>query len=192
MNLNFPDAQISLLPHFILPADAARWQAELEQSLAWQQHRIKLYGKQVDCPRLSAWHGDANARYAYSGLPLLPEPWTERIQALRELAERTADTAVNSVLANWYRHGQDSMGWHSDDEPELGERPVILSLSFGEPRHFQLRHKITGQREKLLLPSGSLLIMAGDTQRYWQHAIHKSRRAMRSRINLTFRNIQPE
>lgn len=192
MNFDFPDSQISLLPHFILPSDAMRWQAELEQSLTWQQHRIQLYGKEHNCPRLSAWHGDPDAQYAYSGQSLLPEPWTERLQALRELCEQAAGTRVNSVLANWYRNGQDSMGWHSDDETELGSQPIILSLSFGEPRHFQLRHKITGQREKLLLPNGSLLIMAGNTQHYWQHAINKSKRAMRSRMNLTFRNIRPE
>ena len=190
LNLQLPDAEIRLFPQFIAAADATRWQAELVRTLAWQQHRITIYGKTIDCPRLSAWHGDSNARYAYSGQELTPAPWTPRLSALKTAVEAAADTAMNSVLANWYRNGIDSMGWHSDDEPELGENPTILSLSFGEPRVFQLRHKATGQREKILLPHGSLLLMAGETQRHWQHAINKSKRAMRSRINLTFRKIR--
>lgn len=192
MKISLPDADIQLLSHFVTPNEADRWQTELEQTLNWQQHRIKIYGREINCPRLSAWHGDADAQYAYSGQTLVPEPWTDRLQALRELVEHAANTSMNSVLANWYRNGEDSMGWHSDDEPELGEKPTILSLSFGEPRVFQLKHKTSGQREKILLPSGSLLVMSGDTQDCWQHAINKSKRAMRGRLNLTFRNIFPK
>lgn len=191
INFKLPGGDVQLIPELAAANEALRWREELENTLTWQQHSIALFGREVDCPRLSAWHGDKDALYGYSGIPLEPEPWTPLLQSIRERCERATDTKMNSVLVNWYRDGKDSMGWHSDDEPELGPKPVILSLSLGEPRYFHLRHKNTGKRLKIMLPSGSLLVMGGNTQRYWQHAINKSKREMESRINLTFRNVTP-
>lgn len=139
------------------------------------------------CPRLSAWQGDAT--YAYSGLTLHPAPWTPQVEAVRRRIEAAAGDAFNSVLANLYRNGADRLGWHADDEPELGPAPVIASASFGAPRRFLLRPKRGGASVPIVLEPGSLLVMRGPTQRHWLHSIPPTRRPVGPRINLTFRRI---
>lgn len=161
----------------------------MQSGLDWRQDEITLYGKQVLIPRLQAWYGDEDSFYQYSGLSLTPLPWTESLLQLKKRVEQTCDTSFNSMLANCYRDEKDSVAWHSDDEPELGRQPIIASLSFGAERVFQLKHKMTGERFKLPLQSGSLLIMAGNTQQYWLHAVPKQQRHSGARINLTFRKI---
>lgn len=163
----------------------------MQKELDWRQDEISLYGKQILIPRLQAWYGDKESFYQYSGLSLTPTPWTERLLILKKKVENNLECSFNSMLANLYRDQKDSVSWHSDDEQELGLRPTIASLSFGAERVFQLKHKKTGERFKLPLQSGSLLIMAGDTQRYWQHAVLKQQRHIGPRINLTFRKIIP-
>ncbi len=172
---------------------ADQWLAELRDELAWEQHVITLFGKKVACPRLSAWHGDPEARYTYSQLTLEPRPWTPTLCAIRQALEECAQQRFNSALGNWYRHGQDSMGWHSDDEPELGPEPVIASLSLGATRRFQLRHRFHKDEPRLefALSHGSLLIMRGATQQHWQHQVPKTKRPVGERLNLTFRLIFP-
>lgn len=189
MALPMPDADVTLYPAFFSDQEAAHYFDALRQSLLWQQDDIKLYGRKVKIPRLQAWYGDKEAHYAYSGLQMVPNVWTPELQHIRQTCEQVCNTRFNSVLANLYRDGQDSMGWHSDDEPELGQRPVIASVSFGQVRDLDFRHKISGQKQRLSLPHGSLLIMAGDTQQYWQHGISKRARIAQERINLTFRMI---
>lgn len=165
--------------------------------VAWEQHQIRVFGRRVATPRLSAWYGDPGARYGYSGVALEPLPWLPAISELKSLAESQGhgdhgSSTYNSVLLNLYRDGSDSMGWHSDDEPELGDRPVIGSLSLGAERRFLLkrRGRADVDRVELTLSHGSLLIMYGDTQRNWKHSLPKSSGVREPRINLTFRLIR--
>ena len=166
---------------------------ELVAGLAWRQERVRVRGREHDQPRLTAWYGDPGAAYRYSGLVLEPLAWTSRLADLRARVEVLAGARFNSVLANLYRDGGDGMGFHSDDEPELGPRPVIASLSLGEPRTlaFRSRRDKSAPAVKVPLASGSLLVMRGDTQANWRHGVAKSARAMGPRVNLTFRRILP-
>lgn len=160
---------------------------ELQSALNWRQDNIRLFGKVHPIPRLQAWYGDAS--YRYSNLELEAQTWYPKLAELKALCEQYAQHRFNTVLANLYRDGQDSNGWHSDNEPELGTNPLIASLSFGGERRFLLKHKSTGEKLEFNLASGSLLIMAGETQHYWQHTIPKTKRPVAPRINLTFRKV---
>lgn len=162
-----------------------RFWSELE----WEQEDITIFGRTVRQPRLISWYGDPGARYAYSGLVLEPRSWHPALLKLKRQIESFTRHRFNSVLANAYRDGSDSMGWHSDDEKELGPKPFIASLSLGEERRFLLRQK--GRKSSgLLLEHGSLLLMKGDCQQRFQHALPKTRRKIGLRINLTFREIR--
>lgn len=161
----------------------------LYKELVWRQDKILMYGKMLDIPRLQAWYGDSESEYTYSNLTMQPQPWTSRLLKLKEQVSEFCQQPFNAVLANCYRDHRDSVSWHSDDEVELGVNPVIASLSFGGQRMFHLKHKLTGESYKMPLQSGSLLVMSGETQQYWQHAIPKSRIECQQRINLTFRKI---
>jgi alkylated DNA repair dioxygenase AlkB len=164
--------------------------AALHDEIPWQRHRLKLFGREVDAPRLSCWIGDADARYVYSRVRFDPLPWTPTVAQLRDDLAARLGVRFNSVLANLYRDGRDSVGWHSDDEPELGATPVIASLSFGATRTFRLRSRATREAALSLdLSHGSLLVMSGDTQRLYQHALPKRAGITAPRINLTFRRI---
>jgi alkylated DNA repair dioxygenase AlkB len=186
-----PDGELYRLTRF-LPTDTAdEFFHTLQATLAWAQHRVRVFGREHPTPRLCAWYGDPQARYAYSGQVLEPLPWTPALAHIRARLEATSGIAFDSVLCNLYRDGADSMGWHSDDEASLGPRPVIASLSLGATRRFLLRHR--RRRElgpiDLSLAHGDLLLMAGDTQRHWQHAVPRTRRPVGPRINLTFRRV---
>lgn len=196
LSLQLPDAMLAWWPHWLPVEQADALFAQLRASIPWSVHRIRLFGREVDSPRLSAWLGDAGAGYAYSGAHFAPHPWSPTLQTLRAQVESACGTHFNSVLANLYRDGNDSMGWHSDDERELGCMPVIASLSLGTERLFRMRRKRArgtprqpGDTLDLRLPHGSLLRMAGATQQNYCHAIPKSRRVQGARINLTFRQI---
>ena len=190
--VDLPDARLIWRPGWLEPATADRLLVLLQREIPWEIHRIRLFGRTLDSPRLSCWIGDPQARYRYSGSAFLPHPWHP---ALRELAERLQDElgeTFNSVLANRYRDGHDSMGWHSDDEPELGPQPVIASLSLGATRRFVLKHRRDpALKAEWALDHGSLLVMAGTTQRHYKHALPRTARPLRERINLTFRHILP-
>lgn len=173
---------------WLAPAQADALLAALHRDIAWETHRIRLYGRYHDSPRLSCWIGDADAVYTYSGTRFAPQPWPPLLAELRTRVEEAANARFNSVLANLYRNGHDCMGWHSDDEVELGPQPVIASLSLGAERRFAFKRKQTGARSQTLpLAHGSLLIMAGETQRHYRHALPRSARVSEPRINLTFR-----
>jgi len=165
--------------------------ARLTAEIPWRQESITLFGRTCLQPRLLCWMGDPGCTYSYSGKRYEPQPWHPLVTDLRKRAENLAEAQFNSVLLNYYRDGQDSMGWHADDEPELGERPVIASLSFGAERimHFRHRHDRTVPTERIPLPDTSLLIMRGDTQANWKHALPKTRKVIGPRVNLTFRHI---
>ena len=139
--------------------------------------------------RFHAWYGDPGSTYRYSGHRYVPLPWPALLMEVRRRIEQATGHAFNAVLGNRYRDGGDAMGWHSDDEAELGARPVIASATFGATRRFLLRHRRSGRREALELSHGSLLLMAGDSQRCWQHSLPRTKRAVGLRINLTFRCI---
>ena len=187
--LLLPQADLLFDSAFLSAAEASTLLAQLTADIAWEQRAIRMFGQQIPQPRLTAWYGDPAARYTYSGLVWEPQPWTPALLALRQRVEAATATQFNSVLLNYYRDGRDSMGWHADDEPELGPAPAIASLSLGASRRFRLRPR-TGLPHAPLaldLPSGSLLLMRGPTQRHWQHALPKTARPVGPRLNLTFR-----
>lgn len=164
---------------------------ELIEQIPWRTETINLMGKEYRQPRLAAWFGDAGASYTYSGLSLEPLPWTDLLSRLRGRVEALAGASFNSVLLNYYRNHRDSMGMHSDDEPELGQNPTIASVSLGERRTLVLKHKFRKELKPVHLPldSGSLLLMKGATQHNWKHGINKVSSPCGPRVNLTFRRI---
>ncbi|KGM53807.1 DNA methylase [Lysobacter arseniciresistens ZS79] len=185
-------AQLGFDREWLPAGEAAALFGELRAAVPWEVHRIRLFGREVDSPRLSCWIGDREAVYRYSGARFEPHPWPARLAELRGRLERELGTGFNSVLANLYRGGRDSMGWHSDDEPELGPAPVIASVSLGATRRFVLKHRRDPARRLALdLPPGSLLVMSGDTQRNYRHALPRTAKVVGERINLTFRCVGP-
>ena len=189
-SLAVPDADLRFLHAFYPSGQCATLFAALMNETPWRQERIEVWGKTHQQPRLTSWHGDPGTGYTYSGITLATCPWTPLLEQMRQDVEAVTGYRYNSVLLNLYRNQHDSVGWHSDNERELGRTPVIASLSLGATRSFRLRH-----RERLHAPvyialtDGSLLLMAGETQRNWQHAVPKETREKSARINLTFRRI---
>jgi alkylated DNA repair dioxygenase AlkB len=185
------DARLAFDPAWLAPAEADALLDALRGAIVWERHPLTVFGRRVEAPRLSSWIGDPAAMYRYSGTRFEPQPWPEPLRPLRARLEHALGVRFNSVLANRYRDGRDCMGWHSDDEAELGAEPVIASLSLGAPRRFLLRHRReTARRFELSLSHGSLLVMAGTTQRCWRHALPRTARPVGERINLTFRHVQ--
>ena len=162
----------------------------LKDKIKWKQDYIKFFGKSHPLPRLTAWYGDRNKTYTYSGIPMTPDPLNTELLEIKKRVDQYAKINFNSVLLNFYRSGNDSVSWHSDDEKELGDQPIIGSVSFGGMRKFRLRNK---KNKKLIhnieLENGSLLIMSELTQQYWEHEIPKTKKRVAERINLTFRSI---
>jgi alkylated DNA repair dioxygenase AlkB len=184
------DADVALDPVWLPEPDADALFSTLRHGLPWGTHQVRIFGRQMASPRLSCWIGDAGASYRYSGVHHAPYPWPAALREVRARLERDTGHRFNSVLANLYRDGRDAMGWHSDDEPELGPKPVIASVSLGGVRRFVLKHRgSTDQKLELSLPHGSLLLMRGDTQRHYRHALPRTAKAVGPRINLTFRQI---
>ena len=153
----------------------------------WEARNIILFGKEVPQPRLACWYGDL--AYSYSGITLDPRPMTPTLLEVKQRCEEATSTRFNSVLVNLYRDGQDSMGLHADDEPELGPEPIIASVSFGGERNFRLRHRQSKELQQISLASGSLLVMSGLSQECWMHDVPKTKKFVEPRINLTFRYI---
>ena len=189
VTLELEDACINFQPFFYTQEDALSLYQYLHEHTDWRQETIKVYGKSHLTPRLSCWMGDEHTTYGYSNTIMKPVAWDKTVLAIKLKIEEATNTQFNSVLINLYRDGKDSNGWHSDNEPELGLNPTIASLSLGAPRDFHLRHKSNKQlTHKMSLTNGSLLMMSGTTQQYWQHHIPKRANAS-GRINLTFRTI---
>lgn len=185
------DGSARLIPNFIGWPEATDIFEKLRSEIPWGAHHLVLFGKKMNEPRLSAWVADPGVAYAYSGVERAPEPWTPTLERLRLLCETATGATFNSVLANLYRTGDDSMGWHADDEPELGTNPVIASLSFGAERRFDFKHRNSGEATSVVLPHGSLLVMSGASQACWKHRIAKTKRVDAARINLTYRLVHP-
>lgn len=189
--LPMPDADVRYTAGWLAAEEADALLEALVDEVPWEIHRIRMFGREVPSPRLSCWIGDPGATYTYSRSRFEPRPWTPALGALRDRLAREVGVRFNSVLANRYRDGADAMGWHSDDEPELGPEPVIASVSVGAPRTFAFRARHDGRRVDLVLGHGSLLLMAGRTQHAWRHAIPRTRRPLGERVSLTFRAILP-
>jgi len=191
--LAMPDADVVFYPAFFTAAESDVLLNRLHQEIQWKQEAARIAGKSVALPRLIAWYGDPGNRYAYSGIEIDPLPWIPLLLDIKTRVEPTLGETFhfNSVLLNLYRDQHDSVGWHSDDEPELGRNPVIASVSFGAARPFQFKHKtLRDERRSIALTHGSLLLMRGPTQHFWKHQIPKSKQPLGPRINLTFRVIQ--
>ncbi len=187
------DADLGLPPGFDYQRDFVPDHEVLErvlwERLDWFQQEIMMFGKPVLQPRLVAWYAETGVDYGYSGIRLQPRAFPAPLDTLRERLFRALGQRFNSVLCNGYRDGADSMGWHADDEPELGPRPLIASISLGQTRRFRIRSRVSQESLGLDLEPGSLLVMYGHSQRDYQHALPKTRRAVGRRINLTFRQV---
>jgi len=177
-------------PNYFDAAESNHYFSTLRKDVNWKQESMKIYGKHVNFPRLTAWYGDQDKPYSFSGITLQPDPWTTALLEIRERIAPLAEIVFNSVLSNLYRNGNDSISWHTDAEKELGINPVIGSVNFGETRTFQLRNINTKQKLDIALTNGSVLIMKGELQHFWQHQIPKTTKTISERINLTFRHIK--
>ena len=188
--LSMPNAEVTFYRNFFDSQESDRIFEILRDEINWRQDKMKLYGKDINLPRKTAWYGDMDKSYTFSGIHLNPEPWTPTLLEVKERIEDVAGVEFNSVLLNLYRHGNDGISWHTDEEPELGENPVIGSVSFGGTRKLMFRHRQGKDiKAEVELTDGSFLLMAGETQHFWQHQIPKTSRHVEPRINLTFRVI---
>ena len=183
------NGQYIFIPSFFSIEEGNYLFSRLDSTVSWKQEKMNMYGKEVLFPRLTAWYGDSDRPYSFSGITLTPLPWTEELLQIKRKIETKTSAIFNSVLLNKYRDGSDSISWHTDAEKELGQNPIIASVTFGGTRNFQLRHSNTGEKITLELSHGSLLIMQGELQHFWQHQIPKTKKKVDPRINLTFRVI---
>jgi alkylated DNA repair dioxygenase AlkB len=161
----------------------------LSVDLQWEQVFVEVFNRRAPQPRLTCWYGDEGKSYSYSGTRLTPLPWTQLLIDIKQRTEEVAGVTFNSVLANLYRDGSDSVSWHADNEPELGTEPTIASVTFGATRRFDMRHRNSNEKVSIGLSSGSVLVMSGLSQARWQHQIAKTKKLIGPRINLTFRTI---
>jgi alkylated DNA repair dioxygenase AlkB len=188
--LSMPGAEVILYRNAFDSNERWRLFSELNDTTNWQQEFATLFNRSIALPRLTAWYGDRGKTYTYSNIRMEPQIWTPALLQVKSKVEAIVGVQFNSVLLNLYRNGKDSMGWHSDDERELGKNPVIASVSFGASRRFVFRQKFEKSLKfELELNSGSLLLMQGTTQHFWQHQVPKTRQTVPPRINLTFRRI---
>lgn len=189
-NLLPKDGEVFLFNNFFDTELSNQFLQKLLQTIQWRQDYIKLFGKTHPVPRLTALYGDDRKTYTYSGILMNPLPWTDELFVIKNSIEKVAKVSFTSVLINLYRNGNDSNGWHSDNEKELGQNPVIGSVSFGSTRIFKIRHlQDKALEKKILLTHGSFLLMQGSTQHFWEHQIPKTAKTFTPRINLTFRII---
>lgn len=191
IQFDVPDADLLYFPSFLDQSEASSLFQIFLQNIQWQEFSIKMFGKSLLQPRLTAWYANEGVVYSYSGIRLLPLPWTTELSHLKTRIQHISHENFNSVLLNLYRNGQDSMGWHADDETELGVNPCIASVTLGQSRMFHIKHKYRKDIKPIHIPlaHGSLLIMRGATQYFWLHQVPKSSKPMAERINLTFRYI---
>lgn len=185
------DGETRYFPDFFRKDESDQFFEKLKNQIEWKHEPIKIFGKTIMQPRLTALYGNPEKPYGYSGIIMQPLVWTDFLLEIKNWVEEKAETCFTHVLLNYYRDGKDSMGWHRDNETILGPNPTIASVSFGETREFQIRH-FAEKKYKLKLPldHGSLLIMSGSSQHHWEHQIPKSAKPFGPRINLTFRKIQ--
>ena len=185
-----PGGELCFWPAAFAGNEAATLFERIREETPWEQSLIRIAGRHIPIPRLNAWYGDQGADYSYSGVRLETRGWTATLRAVKHRVERLTGHGFNSALLNLYRNERDNVDWHSDDEPELGARPIVASVSLGEQRSFELRRRDEPRRKfSLALPDGSLLLMAGELQQHWQHRVAKERQPCGERINITFRTV---
>jgi alkylated DNA repair dioxygenase AlkB len=183
------DGEARLFSEVWSPNECHQIETALTHNLAWEQLTVEVFNRRVPQPRLTCWYGDEDKNYSYSGVSLVSLPWIPLLADIRKKCEEISGAQFNSVLANLYRTGADSISWHSDNEPELGPQPTIASVTFGATRRFDMRHRDTKEVIQINLLSGSILVMSGLSQVKWQHQIAKTKKQIGPRINLTFRTI---
>ena len=188
--IELPDATLKFDPNFLTRDQADQLFNVLREQIPWRQDEIRIFGKTYQQPRLTALYGNNGSSYTYSGITMEPAPFTPELLSLKSMVEKYAGHTFTTCLLNLYRDGNDSNGWHADDEKELGPNPVIASVSLGQTRTFHFKHRSQKSlRYRMQLEHGSLLIMEGPMQHHWLHQVPKTRRPVLPRINLTFRNI---
>ncbi len=187
-NLLPKDGKVYFFPNFILNQEQLFF--SIQNSIVWKHEPIKLFGKTIPQPRLTAWMGDQGKAYTYSGITMYPSPWTDELLTIKNDIEQFSQANFNSALLNYYRDGSDSVGWHQDNEKQLGKNPTIGSVSLGTPRIFRMQH-VKDKQSKLSihLTPGSVLLMQGKTQHYWRHCVPKQKNCAQARINITFRKV---
>ncbi|MBY6205357.1 alpha-ketoglutarate-dependent dioxygenase AlkB family protein [Halomonas denitrificans] len=192
VNVLPPGGRLVHDPRWLDPGAALGVFERLLREVDWQRRSVKMFGREVPQPRLIAFQGDEGVSYRYSGGDYLAAPWHPEVGLLRDRLAEELGVGFTSALLNLYRDGADGMGWHADDEPELGREPTIASISLGAARRFLLRNRDDRSRRfEYRLGAGSLLVMEGDLQHHWQHRVPKTARPVGPRINLTFRRILP-
>jgi len=183
------DGEVYYFGEIIGPSNAVYLFNNLLNSIVWLSDELFIYGKRIVTKRKVAWYGDDACRYSYSNTTKIALPWTDDLLEIKALIESQTQTRFNSCLLNLYHDGDEGMAWHSDDEKELGHQPIIASVSLGAERKFVFKHKESKECISHVLENGSLLLMKGDTQQYWQHSLPKTKKTKEPRINLTFRTI---
>lgn len=184
------DGEALMFPHFFSEEENERYLQTLLKETSWRQDPIVLYGKEIMQPRLTAWYGDKLKPLSYSGITMPPVEWTSTLLEIKAKVEDAIQFSFTSVLLNYYRNEQDSVGWHRDNEKKWGPNPTIASVSFGATRTFQFRHYFNKSLKTAVdLTPGSLLLMRAETQHFWEHQIPKRKHAIGPRINLTFRRV---
>lgn len=190
INLKLKDGDVIYYPAFFTEELSSIYFSTLLKNIDWQQDAITLFGKTHLQPRLTALYANNNIPYTYSNINMYPKVFNQKLLEIKEAIEKELQIDFTSCLANLYRNGQDSNGWHADDEKELGQQPVIASVTFGVERIFHFKHKYEpSHKTKISLQNGSLLVMKGSTQKYWLHQLPKTNKDIGERINLTFRII---
>ena len=191
IDYNLPNATLIYYPNFFSKSNADQLLEQLKTDIPWQQDNITIFGKTHPQPRLTSLFGNDAKPYSYSNITMQPNEWNSLLLQIKNKVEEVCEEKFTTVLLNYYRDGKDSMGWHSDNEKELGINPIIASVTFGAERMFHLKHNtIAEQKLKINLQHGSLLIMKGETQHFWKHQIPKTSRPIGERINLTFRILK--
>ncbi|MEZ7919868.1 MAG: alpha-ketoglutarate-dependent dioxygenase AlkB [Akkermansiaceae bacterium] len=199
MDLFSTDPNANLLPQdgvvhyqsaFLSPAESARYFASLRNEIPWRSDEVTMFGKTIVTARKVAWFGDAGLDYTYSGKTKSPLPWTDLLRELKRLTEEQTGQLFNSCLLNFYHDGSEGMGWHRDNESSIIPHSTIACVSLGAERRFHFKHTTTKERITMELASGSLLLMEGETQTQWLHALPKSKRVSEPRISLTFRQMK--
>ena len=188
--IHLPDADIVYIPNCFSKPDSDTYFKLLKNETEWKEDDITLFGKTYKQPRLTELYSENSQPYSYSSITMYPKPFTKTVKDIKSNIEKISKHNFNTALLNLYRHGNDSNGWHADNEKELGNNPVIASVTFGEARPFHFKHKtLKNERHKLILEHGSLLIMKGAMQQHWLHQIAKTKKSIGERINITFREL---
>ncbi|MEZ4795843.1 MAG: alpha-ketoglutarate-dependent dioxygenase AlkB [Flavobacteriaceae bacterium] len=191
IDLKLKDADVWYFPNLFNEEESNFYFNNLLHNTTWQQDHITVFGKAYKQPRLTALYASNKNHYSYSNITMYPHVFTKDLLEIKYKIETVIDKNFTTCLLNLYRNGQDSNGWHADNEKELGKNPVIASVSFGANRMFNLKHRYDKDlKHKLVLEHGSLLIMKGVTQHFWLHQIPKTKKKVEARINLTYRIIK--